>query len=223
MSKLEYISLHIPKTAGTSFYKTLEDAYGIDGIARFDIKSNIGKLLLNQQEYHETFLPHNFQLLQGHFSVKDLYEHFPTSANIPIITWLRNPIDRVISNYYYLAETLQAMMSTHEKNRAVLDKMMKSLEEFICSDVNRNKMSAMTDGKSLQEFFFIGIYEYYTDDLLFLSSLLRRRLNSFEVNKTTNKNSVISEEIKLLIEHNNQNDMELYKEALSIRERRFKA
>ncbi len=45
---LELISLHIPKTAGTSFRSNLVNVYGKKAVARFDILK--GKIWLDEKE-----------------------------------------------------------------------------------------------------------------------------------------------------------------------------
>ena len=222
MSNIKLVSLHIPKTAGTSFYKTIQDAYGITSVARLDIKPNINKILLNTIEYNDTFLPDEIEVIHGHFNVLDLYEKYPETKDLPMITWLRDPVTRVISNYFYLQERLTTFLSSHENNRAILDKMMKSIEEFIATDINRNKMSRFLIGKNLSDFKFVGLIEYYEEDLQSLSNLLNIQFNQNQVNVTANDNKYdVSSDIIELIKQYNQEDIALYEEAISIRNKRL--
>lgn len=223
MSNIQLISLHIPKTAGTSFYHSLQESYGFSQVARLDIKDNIQKILLNTKEYHSTSLPKEIDVFHGHFSVSSLYSKFPETKDVPIITWLRDPVQRVLSNYYYLQERLNFLVSQHGSHRAILDKMMRSLEEFAVAEINRNKMCKFIGSKPLDEFAFLGILEHYEQELIELSRLIGKRLTSIKVNVTENRQqkNYLAMQVSLIEKHN-QEDMELYKEALSIRNKRIK-
>jgi len=220
MSSLQLLSLHIPKTAGTSFYSTLEESYGFSKVSRFDIKPNIQQVLLNHLPYVESVLPATFQVLHGHFAIEEMYRLFPAAQQYPIITWLRHPVERVVSNYFYLKERLQFFMKEHEQNRAMLDKMMKTIEEFAATPINQNRMSSFLQGKPLQEFHFVGIQEFYQEDLAYLGQLLQRNLVAFEVNKTAHKDPQLDLSVYQLIEHHNDADMALYQQALELRKHR---
>ncbi len=220
MSSLQLLSLHIPKTAGTSFYSTLEESYGFSKVSRFDIKPNIDQILLNHLPYTESVLPSTFEVLHGHFAIDKMYSLFPASQQYPMITWLRHPVERVLSNYFYLKERLQFFMKEHEQNRAILDKMMKTIEEFAATPINQNRMSSFTAAKPLEDFLFVGIQEFYQEDLTYLGQLLKRHLVAFEVNKTAKKESQIDPSIIQMIEHYNAADMALYAQALELRKQR---
>ena len=43
-NKVELVSLHIPKTCGTSFRNTLKAVYGIKSVKRLDINNNLLKI-----------------------------------------------------------------------------------------------------------------------------------------------------------------------------------
>jgi hypothetical protein len=217
-SNLKFISLHIPKSAGTSFQSTLTQIYGSEQVARLDIKPQIQKVLLHGIEINNPVNLMQFKVLHGHFSIQHLYQHFPYLQDFPLVTWLRNPIDRVLSNYYYLNEILVGFLEEHEQNRTVLDKMMKTLDEFIHSDINRNLIHKHLAGYSLNQFEFIGIVENYENDLAQMAKhfswphLISKKVN---VSKFHPK---IDDTLRKTIELLNEKDMAIYQEALSLKQ-----
>lgn len=83
--------LHIPKTAGTSIRYWLLDLFSSDDYLEcFHLKPL-------QQQALETLESHRF--FSGHFGLK---LHEILSRKPKTITWLRDPIDREISQYFYL-------------------------------------------------------------------------------------------------------------------------
>jgi hypothetical protein len=76
--RLELISIHIPKTAGTSFRNTLKTVYGEDHVARLDIELYDKHIRLNELDYFESSLPNHLKVIHGHFSyesVKDILKY----------------------------------------------------------------------------------------------------------------------------------------------------
>jgi len=91
---IEIISIHIPKTAGTSFRKLLELNYenSFEWIKR-DNKLNC----FCEKKYCR--LNKGIRVIHGHFPVfKDLTKYYP---NAKLITWIRDPVERLISHYYF--------------------------------------------------------------------------------------------------------------------------
>ena len=221
MSNLKLISLHIPKTAGTSFYNSLQEAYGESNIARIDFKPNLNSILLNYKEMVVPEIPNKVEIIHGHFTLEELHKTFPETLNLPIITWLREPINRIISNYYYLVTQLENTVTNNDEHKMLMKRMMKSIEEYIIVPENRNRMSHFIKNYSLKDFLFVGIVENYNEELLYLSNKLTKTLHEKKLNTNSNKKLyTISDDIKNLIIEMNLEDIELYKEALSIRERR---
>lgn len=218
-NKTKLISLHIPKTAGTSFQRTLSQIYGADQVGRLDIKPQINKLLLNGIEVDKTANIWQFKVLHGHFNPKSLYEHFPELVHIPIITWLRNPVDRVLSNYYYLREMVVRHFNEYEQNRTILDKMMKTLDEFIHSDINRNLVHQHLEGLSLEQFEYIGIVENYDNDFYEMAKQFSWKNAQPNRVNVTKFHPTIDDELRKKIEILNEKDMAIYEEALSLKQK----
>ena len=218
-TKTKLISLHIPKSAGTSFQNTLIQIYGSNQVARLDIKPQINKILLNGVEIDDKANLSQFDVLHGHFTLTSLYRHFPSLQSLPTITWLRNPVERVLSNYNYLSEMLVGYLKEFEQNRTILDKMMKTLDEFIHSDINRNVMHQHLEGFSLDQFEYIGIIENYEKDLAEMAKHFSwKNAHSSKVN-ITQFHPTIDNILRKKIEQLNEKDMIIYQEALSLKQK----
>lgn len=216
-SKLKLLSLHIPKTAGTSFFSTLEEVYGYQNVVRFDIKPHINKVLLNNELYTQPQLPKSYTVLHGHMPLDELYFTFPQANQYPIITWLRHPVERVISNYYYLENRLQHFIKDYTQHRAILDKMMRTLEEFASAEINRNKITKFIGQRDPEHFAFIGFVESYEKDLSLLSQHLQCKMQSFTHNQTERQFQQIPERIRRHIAALNEEDIAYYEMAKEYR------
>lgn len=159
---VDIISVHTPKTAGTLFFDVLKSVYGEEKIFR----DYSGKDPLKHEGFNE--IAHEFQVVHGHFRVKRYENRFPTAKRI---TWLRHPLFRFISFYYFW------MNLPYDENASSLRKHVKknnlSLLELAEHPKMKNQMMTSFVGKqSLQSYYFIGIQEFFTEDLLELSSYL---------------------------------------------------
>lgn len=93
--RLEMISIHIPKTAGTSFYAILQDIYGKSHsieVKREQARANAGKF--------QRFLQPEHRVLHGHFHFEEI-QNLYDPERVKLVSWLREPVSRVISNYYF--------------------------------------------------------------------------------------------------------------------------
>ncbi|MBU2649754.1 MAG: sulfotransferase family protein [Bacteroidetes bacterium] len=221
-NKLELISIHIPKTAGTSFRNFLKHVYGEQNAVRLDINITTKKIDIENQAFEEKKLPGNIRVIHGHFYYRDLVEQIRIEEGTPMVTWLREPAERVISNYFYLAKRLKEELQEESKGLNILSKMQKSLIEYARNEISRNRMSKFLEGANLEKFFFTGIYEHYNEDMQDFAQLLGiKDFEIFQHNITGRKEEVdtgILEEIRSL----NADDYELYNFALEIRKKRRK-
>ena len=105
--QLPIIYLHIPKTAGTSFRKSAEQYFGPDQVLNdYGEKSSSTSEDIRSAFYEsndvkklrQSGVEHKF--LTGHFSLTKYREIFPDS---PVVTFFRNPVDRVISEYIHFS------------------------------------------------------------------------------------------------------------------------
>jgi len=203
-------SIHIPKTGGRSFDAVLKGEYGEPQV--FNMTRDI--LRKTSKKLEET-LPEKFSVLHGHLRFQDLlpvYQKQPA----PVVTWLRDPVERVISNYYFLMERIQAGARPNQEH-----KRNESLRDHIHNRDAQNIMTKFLDGIRPEEMLFIGILEHFEEDLRYLGRLLQWKpvpapfLNSNRQFRTQfpSVSSELREEIRRL----NGEDQALYDEALRLR------
>lgn len=217
---LELISIHIPKTAGTSFRNSLCAVYGQKGVVRLDIGLVRQETRVREELYTDAALPPETRVLHGHFSYPLLTARFDIPTGLPVITWLRDPVERVISNYFYLARRLREELDEERKGLNILKKMQRSLREYVLYEPSQNRMSKFLEGLELGDLFFVGLVEHYDQDIRSLAGKLDwAQTPVFHHNRTGNNRPEVSAEDRALIRSLNARDVELYERALELREK----
>lgn len=167
-----FISVHIPKTAGTAFRRHLEQIFGsricYDYMSQYrfiDVYPPTLPMQLRrlwrrvrlQLRLRTTLSPDDL-CIHGHFQAIKYAPLFPDGQ---FLTWLRDPVERVVSHYHHWYRRPD---QSHTIGRIVKARKP-ALLEFAKFDVMRNIQTRFLYGKSLQDFWFIGIQEHF-DDML---------------------------------------------------------
>jgi hypothetical protein len=97
-------------------------------------------------------------VIHGHFAAKKYIGKFP---NALYVTWLRDPVERVASNYFYWQRT--HIPGDLRWEQVIGQKM--SLEQFARLDFASNLQQAFLFPLAVEEFDFIGITEEYDRSL----------------------------------------------------------
>jgi hypothetical protein len=216
---IQIISIHIPKTAGTAFYHVLKKQYGTGlspSYKRKHIKSLTSEIELSSKELSE-----KYAVLHGHFRYQEIIK-LHENQRVKLITWVRDPVERLISNYHFFKHRLQ----NPELNPVVFEKnkhrINESLEEYAQLEENRNRMSWFLEGISIEEFFFIGIMEDFNNGLIHLSTLLN--WSQFELPPMINTSPKTTESIPIELRNKvaslNQKDVHLYQQILNSHKKR---
>jgi len=215
------ISIHLPKTAGASFRKSLKEHFG-EGL-RLDyldrpintpplrrhwhvIKKCIRNRLTNYQA----------ECVHGHF----LPLKYALCRNAKFVAWLRDPLERLGSHYYFWLRNYDLQPFQPLLHRRVVEEQW-SFERFCLAPELRNLYCQFFWGFSPKRLDFIGIVEQYEFDLAYFSQyFLNEPLNKHVVN--TNPDSISSSYFedpgfKLKVQQYHQNDVDLYKWALARR------
>lgn len=114
---------HIPKTAGTSFVQSLSTIFDEKHISQSRLLTDIAIL---KEDYQ------NLRLISGHFGIDDIGRDL--LANHKKVTFLRDPVSRVISLYYFWnshKDRYTGTPATDPNYKAVNLAINSSLEEFI--------------------------------------------------------------------------------------------
>lgn len=120
------VFLHIPKTAGQSVHNYLVDAFGKDQVFPFRVNSQINDFGLLAED--------GYRVYSGHFDWS-VMEQLPGEKIY--FTVLRNPIDRILSFYFYLRKKALSYdeISLSEKNkRGLLILKESSPDGYFCNE-----------------------------------------------------------------------------------------
>ena len=99
--------------------------------------------------------------------------------------------------------------------------MQRTLLEYAAAEVNQNRMSKFLAGRSLREFAFVGIQEFYETELAAMGRQLGwEQPPIFYHNATEKKEALHTAEYEAIAAWNAA-DMALYQEALSLRQQRL--
>lgn len=215
------ISVHLPKTAGSSFKASLEKYYtsGLQtDYTDFPINTPAYKrnsYALKMCAINAFFPQHNIECIHGHFlPVKYLFY-----KNAKFVTWLREPIDRLASHYYYWKRSYNPTTSGSLHKRVVEENW--SLEEFCLAPELRNFYCQFLWGFPISRFDFIGITEYYESEVaqfskIFLGDSLEIHVKNINPNKF-NSSYFEDKALREKIEQYHYKDLALYHHALDLR------
>jgi len=209
---LEIMSYHIPKTAGTTFFIALTQVYGLDKIAGYLNESVV---------LSEGVEPQTIKVIHGHVPSRKYFRH----ANVKEIIWLRHPILRLVSLYFFW----KTIPRTEDKSwHNYLQEKNLDIVEFANIPDVRNEMSLYIGGRNLKDFYFVGIQEFFKDDLRDLGKMLNwpeiqityENKNQYDdynylVKSLLNDSDIMNYLITLYRE-----DIELYQAALDLRVKR---
>lgn len=214
---LDLISIHIPKTAGRSLLAIFNSVYNSETFAHFDRKYFSDKSISEAIQF-KSLLNENIRVIHGHFHYNEIQDL--KNSNTKIITWMREPVDRVISNFsFFKKRILLAPNDVELQNRK-----NESLIEYASKEDTRNLMSRFTKGSGLKDFYFIGITEYFDEDVRILAECLNwKHFDIPRVNDNSEFKSnlpVATDADKKLIAELNREDIALYEQAIDIRRKR---
>lgn len=178
----KYIVMHIPKCAGTSLRIALEEHFGRQALLLlYSRRDQFGRP-------HRPFSTYEQPFIIGHFGV----DHFRDDEHgRRVITFMRDPVDRVLSHYYYWRSRQEAGLGPR------LARCL-SLADFLSSEVvavrrqivnlqawmfienidmlSRHRLACVPQDElfemaveNLKLFDFIGFTETFDKDLRFLS------------------------------------------------------
>jgi hypothetical protein len=161
------ISVHIPKTGGTTFVGILRECaeevlyldYGSEPLAPTalfrrgkPITAPFESIISDLESFPGRSVVH------GHFPAQKYIGRFP---NAVYVTWLRDPVERVASNYFYWQRT---DIPGDRRWEQVVGREI-SLDQFAQLDFTRNLQQAFLFPLAVEQFDFIGITEEYDRSL----------------------------------------------------------
>ena len=159
------ISVHIPKTGGTTFLEILkaiaEEVLYLDYGNQIFSPDAVYRRGQKVQEPFESItdlelLPGR-SVIHGHFHIRKYLGKFP---NASYISWLRDPIERVVSHYFFWRRAAEHGFTADPLcNKVISEKM--SLMEFAEWERARNVQHRFLAPVGVEHCDFIGIAEEY--------------------------------------------------------------
>jgi hypothetical protein len=222
------IFLHIPKTAGSTLNSIITRQYREKDIYSIDTKRVIESM--EEFKYFPQHQLEKIKLLKGHMYF-GLHEYLPMPSTY--ITILREPIDRVLSTYYYVMRQknhnhYEIANQTQDIKNYILKAEPKQFDngqtrllagmdaipvEFgNCS----NQMLEAAKNNLKKHFSVVGTTERFDETLILIKQKLGWHLPLYAKKNVTNKRpkkKQISQDILDTIVELNQLDLELYKYA----------
>jgi hypothetical protein len=227
MPQVELLSVHIPKTAGTSFRTILETVYGFDGVHTVYPEA-ADRLTMETEDEH--WLADGLALcrargsaarvVHGHYLLTWYADRFPEAMKI---AWLRHPVDRLMS-FYYMWREMPLWPTASPLQRAVREGRL-DLVDFASAPALRDQITSRFLGDQTgRGLGFIGLQERFDVDLRRLGKLLgwprtiatRENVNSSAMYTARKVDTRVRREIEKL----NPADMALFNAVL---EGRWKA
>ncbi|MGB0748028.1 MAG: hypothetical protein ACPGO3_04735 [Magnetospiraceae bacterium] len=160
---MKLISVHVPKTGGASFLSLLESTYG-DRLLRD----------YTDKPMAEGTVPRVFRALKGSVTAPQavqsydcVHGHFlPVKyrrvKNASFAIWFRDPVERLVSRYYYWNRKFEP---DNPQFRKYIKHKDISLEDFVRIPHYHNIYDKYLFGMRLSDFDFVGITENYAASL----------------------------------------------------------
>lgn len=218
------VSLHLPKTAGSSFRASLQEHFG-EGL-RLDYgdmpmntpEKERNRAALRQGLRHILAPPRHVACVHGHF----LPLKYRWCRGARFLTWMRDPIERLASQFHYWKRNYGPHNVSILQTRLVEEDW--SFERFCLGPEFHNLYRKYLWRFPVERFAFIGITEHYEEDLEYLGArLLGVPLANRSENRNPEQVSSYFEDpdLRRRVEEHHAEDVELYRRALEMRVRRM--
>lgn len=217
LPNLRLVSIHVEKTAGTSFFEDLKKIYGQSKVVRIDTHQH-DQLAVNRDYAFSKKTLQEAEVLHGHIKKEQLERYFELPKDVQCITWIREPGERVLSSYNYLSAILTEKVNLRE-NPDLLKKLKRNFGEYLYRPEACDQMAASLEGFRLDEFSFIGLTHRYALDMQLLAEEFSWPFVPAPVKKNVSnrEKSDLSPEEKSLLRQLNPRDYRLYEEVLKRR------
>jgi len=218
----------MPKTAGLSLRSSLEEHFG-EGF-----RPDYGDYpLAKPPEQRRTLARQWAESARGadYAGVGCIHGHFlalkylSLAQTVPctFVTWLREPVARLVSHYHYWQRAYDpAAGTTSVLHRRVIEERW-TLERFCLAPELRNVYSEFLWGFPLERLGFIGITEFFAEDLRYFShEILGNKMSARTLNRRVDADSAAVAAAmdglrRAEIEAYHAADMALYRHALALR------
>lgn len=215
---------HIPKTAGTTLRYIIQYQFPPNAICELYGSAGTPAQRIEKLQNLSESQRKKIKIINTHIGF-GLHNYLQQPSTY--ITFLREPVSRVISMYYYYRKTenplytdlsLKEFVQTYPGVQNGMTKNLSGIvlqsqlfhgepsQKFDCDEV-----SLEIARQNLQERFkFIGISERFDESLLLLRKTLGWKIPLFDKSNTSKKPNRLDRDILRLIENYNELDLQLY-------------
>lgn len=217
------ISLHLPKTAGTSFAADLKQHFTTKLLNDYaDFPINTPRYERNKAALQESLLnaENDFpgiECIHGHF-LPIKYLLLANKREVRFVTWMRNPVDRVLSHYFFWNRSYDPKTAPSLHRKVIEEDWC--IERFCLGPEVRDLYWQFLWGFPIEYFHFIGVTEFYEDDLeYFARHYLQAPVEPKRLNVGDKKEGsyLIDVSLRKKIESFHARDMDFYQKALEKR------
>ena len=221
------VFLHIPKTAGSTFHSILSKQYSIK--KTITIKPNlVGKInqplvsTFSYLNYCNEFISRNFnelianyELIKGHFT----WPKYDVNG-VKYITFLREPIERVISNYKHIRKVYESSrneeyLSLVEFIDGNVDLSVDNLQvRMLVNKLNQQEIIQVDDlyraYEVLRKYFKVGLTEYFDKSVYSMKADFNWKRVFYTTKNVSSGNLSVTDDVLSVIKEKNQFDVKLY-------------
>ncbi len=228
------ISVHTPKAGGMSFRTLLERHFGDSILLDYnDYPINTASETRNakaEKDRTKTKLLYglglkykNTKCIHGHF-IPYKYSGLYGKKNVQFVTWLRDPLERLASHYYFWKRNYNAKTTPGVLHRRIVEEKW-SFEKFCFSPEMQNTYTQFLWKFPIDHFNFVGITEHFNTDISFFAKTFLG-LDKFDIpseNKNPSKpiNYFTDKGMRKELEVFHAKDYEIYHKALEMRKDRI--
>ena len=219
-----FIHLHIPKTGGTTLRDIIQRQYQSEKI-----------LMIPKLEESENILKEvstskikQLKLIQGHLKY-GIHNHFHRRAKYFAI--IRDPINRVLSTYYYVLSQKNnpQNLSTSNNQMTIYDFVQSGVNPFLINGqtqlisgktgdidnpiIESEELFSLAKENIENDFLFLGITEMFDETILILKNMLGWHMPYYSIANRTKKKpnyDAVNPTIISFIKEHNQLDIKLY-------------
>jgi hypothetical protein len=174
--------VHIPKTAGSSFRRELIDVLSpncnihVDRDRRSEPYAQ--KIVDATKSFNKRLTQRRYRFASGHVPIVTLAKHVDGWRDLKLITMLRDPVTRMISDYRYQTT------SAHPTHREFLERYP-TFESYLRTEWTRNRMFRFLRPTNqatvedciqflVEDFAFVGLVEMYPLSVRLVTRLMER-------------------------------------------------
>ncbi len=236
------IFIHVQKTAGTTLKHILNERYRGKTVATITRNLNhpdLNDILLDDFKSMPDYKKRKLKFVRGHIHF-GIHEYVANPYNY--ITILRDPVDRVISLYYFILQNKNTQSQDYVdgvlQSKDLADYVAQGfagIDPVICQFLKKSELESITDRRRRLEvakenlernFSVIGDSARFDESLILVKRLLNWKITPVYMKANVTKNRPLAGDLSQsaidLIHQFHENDIEFYGFALGLMERQIR-